>query len=222
MEDKKILIAVPCMNQVPAEFAYSLGQLQKIGQCAVLFKIGTLVYVARDELAKAALACGADLVFWLDSDMTFDPDILKRMLNTYEEEKTDILTGLYFRRVEPYTPTLFEHLDVKEEIVEWADFKHIPAEPFEIEGCGFGCVLMKTDIFVEVQKEFNQMFTPINGVGEDLAFCWRARQLGYKITCDPRITLGHVGYNIVTKDFFLAFQERSNNDKDDSDRQPAD
>ena len=217
MSDKKILIAVPCMNQVPAEFAYSLGQLQKVGQCAVLFKIGTLVYVARDELAKAALACGADMVLWLDSDMTFDPDIMKRMLETYEDEDIDILSGLYFRRVEPYTPTLFEHLDVKDEIVEWCDFKHIPAKPFEVEGCGFGCVLMKTEIFVEVQKKFNQMFTPMNGVGEDLAFCWRARQLGYKIWCDPRITLGHVGYNIVTKDFFLSFQERSNNDKNNND-----
>ena len=218
MGDRKILIAVPSMNQVPAEFAASLAQLQKIDQCAVLFKIGTLVYVARDELAKAALACDADLVFWLDSDMTFDPDILKRMIETYENEDIDILSGLYFRRVEPYTPTLFEHLEVKDDVVEWGHFKNIGAEPFEVAGCGFGCILMRTDIFVEVQKKFNAMFTPLNGVGEDLAFCWRARQLGYKIWCDPKITLGHVGYNIVTKNFFLAFQERSNkDDKNDND-----
>ena len=111
-EEKKILIAVPCMNQVPAEFAYSLANLTKIGQCATLFKIGTLVYVARDELAKAALACGADFIFWLDSDMEFQPDILKRMMQTYEENDADVLTGLYFRRVAPYTPTLFEHLNL--------------------------------------------------------------------------------------------------------------
>ena len=218
MSDKKILIAVPCMNQVPAEFAYSLGQLQKIGQCAVLFKIGTLIYVARDELAKAALACGADMIFWLDSDMTFDPDVLQKMLKTYEErDDIDILSGLYFRRVEPYSPTIFEHLDVKDDVVEWKDFRHVPGEPFEVQGCGFGCVLMRTDIFVEVQEKFGAMFTPLKGVGEDLAFCWRARQLGNRIWCDPRILLGHVGYNIVTKDFFLSWQERSGkNEEDDS------
>lgn len=217
MNDKKTLIAVPAMNQVPTEFCASFGDMIRVGQCAHLFKIGTLVYVARDELAKASLACGADYIFWLDSDMTFNPNIMQKMMETYEREDIDILSGLYFRRVEPYTPTLFEHLDVKDEIVEWCDFKHIPAEPFEIEGCGFGCVLMRTDIFVEVQKEFGAMFTPLNGVGEDLAFCWRARQLGYKIWCDPRIQLGHVGYNIITKDFFLSFQERSNNDKNNND-----
>lgn len=210
MSDKKILIAVPCMNQVPAEFAYSLANLQKIGQCATLFKIGTLIYVARDELAKAALACDAEYVLWLDSDMEFSPDLLKRMMQTYEENDVDILSGLYFRRMEPYTPTIFEHLNLDDENVEWRDFSHIPAKPFEIAGCGFGCVLMRTDIFPEIVREFDAMFTPVKGLGEDLAFCWRARKLGYKIMCDPRITLGHIGYNIVTKDFFLSYQERSN------------
>ncbi len=210
MSDRKILIAVPCMNQVASEFAYSLAQLQKVDQCAVLFKIGTLVYVARDELAKASLACGADYIFWLDSDMTFDADILKRMLDSYEETGADILSGLYFRRVEPYTPTLFETLEFDDNGAEWTEFRNVDNNPFEVAGCGFGCVLMRTDIFVEVQKEFGAMFTPEKGLGEDLAFCWRARKLGYKVMCDPRILLGHIGYNIVTKDFFLSWQERSN------------
>lgn len=215
MSEKKILIAVPCMNQVPAEFAYSLANMQKVDQCATLFKIGTLVYVARDELAKASLASGADFIFWLDSDMEFKPDVLKRMIQTYDENDVDILSGLYFRRVEPYTPTLFEYLDLDDENLGWKEFTHIPAEPFEVAGCGFGCVLMKTEIFPEVQNEFGAMFTPLKGMGEDLAFCWRARKLGYKIMCDPRIALGHIGYNIVTKDFFLNYQERSNNEKND-------
>ena len=43
------------------------------------------------------------------------------------------------------------------------------------------------------------MFAPINGVGEDLSFCWRARQCGYKIWCDPSIALGHEIRTIITK-----------------------
>lgn len=214
MSERKILIAVPCMNQVPAEFTFSLANLQKVEQCATLGKIGTLIYVARDELAKAALASEADLVFWLDSDMTFDPDVLIRMLKVYEDENIDILSGLYFRRVEPYTPTLFEKLDLSDEGAEWKEFNNIPAEPFEVEGCGFGCVLMRADIFVEVQKKFGAMFTPVKGLGEDLAFCYRARKCGYRIWCDPRIRLGHIGYHIVTKEFFLSYQERNSHEED--------
>ena len=41
--------------------------------------------------------------------------------------------------------------------------------------------------------------------GEDVAFCWRARQCGYKIWCDPSTECGHVAYNTVTRDFYRAF-----------------
>lgn len=203
---KKILIAVPCMNQVPAEFAHSLSMLEKIECCAVNFKIGSLVYTSRDQLAKDAIEAEADYVLWLDSDMVFPPDTLKRLMARLEDNDVDIISGLYFRRVEPFTPTLFDKLDVESGQVHWTEFTHIPAEPFEVGGCGFGCVLMSTEVIMSVMARFNQMFTPINGVGEDLSFCWRARQLGYRIWCDPTLYLGHVGYTIITRDYFLAYQ----------------
>lgn len=208
---KKILIAVPCMNQVPAEFAHSLSMLEKVDYCAVDFKIGSLVYTSRDQLAKDAIEAEADYVMWFDSDMIFPPDVLKRLFKLIEREDIDIISGMYFRRVEPFTPTLFDELDVDDGNVKWTEFTHIPAEPFEVGGCGFGCVLMPTDVLMSVQAHFGQMFTPINGVGEDLSFCWRARQLGYRIWCDPTISLGHVGYTVITRDYFLAYQE--NRDK---------
>ena len=47
-------------------------------------------------------------------------------------------------------------------------------------------------------------FTPFNGFGEDLAFCLRARDLGYKIWCDPKIKCGHVGQLVVNEDVWIA------------------
>ena len=140
--------------------------------------------------------------------MIFPPDVLKRLLKHIENDDIDIISGMYFRRVQPFTPTLFDELDVDNGDVKWSEFTHIPAELFEVGGCGFGCVLMPTDVVMSVMAEFGQMFTPINGVGEDLSFCWRARQLGYRIWCDPSIPLGHVGYNVITRDYFLAYQEQ--------------
>lgn len=207
---KKILIAVPCMNQVPAEFADALSRLTahglrdyKIGQ---IFKIGSLIYTARDDIAREAIESGADYVMWFDSDMIFPPDTLERLIKYMDEPGKDIVSGLYFRRVQPFTPVLFEKLEFDGEKVTWEDFSHISGTPFEVEGCGFGCVLMPADIFIDVQSRFGAMFTPIMGMGEDLSFCWRARQLGFRIWCDPTIPLGHVGYNVVTRNFFLAYQ----------------
>ena len=64
------------------------------------------------ELGKAALDMGADYVLWLDSDMTFPADTLERMLATMQEKDLDILTGVYYRRRSPYTPVLFDQLEI--------------------------------------------------------------------------------------------------------------
>lgn len=207
---KKVLIAVPCMNQVPAEFADSLARTtahglkdHKIGQ---IFKIGSLIYTSRDDIAREAIESGADYVMWFDSDMIFPANILELLMRHMEDPEIDMVTGLYFRRVQPFTPVIFDKLEIDDEGVKWTNFEYIENEPFQVGGCGFGCVLMPTDIFIDVQSKFGAMFTPIKGLGEDLSFCWRARQLGFKIWCDPTIPLGHVGYNVITRDFFLAYQ----------------
>ena len=80
-------------------------------------------------------------------------------------------------------------------------------ELFEVAGCGFGCVLMKTDLIRQVYKKFGRLFSPIGEVGEDLSFCWRARQCGYKLICDPTIELGHVAHTMVTKSFYLNYKK---------------
>ena len=201
----KIMIAVPCMDQVPAPFCQSLAQIQKTGECVLAMKSGSLIYTSRNDLATQAIQIDADFVMWFDSDMVFKPDTMVRMLDTMQKNDLDILTGLYFRRVPPYSPVLFDKLEMKGEVCLWSEFKTIPEGLFEVGGCGFGCVLMKTDVFFDVQSKFGNMFAPIANNGEDLAFCWRARNCGYKIVCDPSVICGHVGYSVVDDQFFKVF-----------------
>ena len=201
----KILIAVPCMDQVPAPFCQSLAQIQKTGECVLAMKSGSLIYTSRNDLATQAIQIDADYVMWFDSDMVFKPDTMVRMLDTMQKNDIDILTGLYFRRVPPYSPVLFDKLEMRGEACLWSEFKTIPEGLFEVGGCGFGCVLMKTDVFFDVQSRFGNMFAPIANTGEDLAFCWRARNCGYKIVCDPSVICGHVGYSLVDDQFFKVF-----------------
>lgn len=201
----KILIAVPCMDQVPAPFCQSLAQIQKTGECVLAMKSGSLIYTSRNDLATQAIQIDADYVMWFDSDMVFKPDTMVRMLDTMQKNDIDILTGLYFRRVPPYSPVLFDKLEMRGEACLWSEFKTIPEGLFEVGGCGFGCVLMKTDVFFDVQSRFGNMFAPIANTGEDLAFCWRARNCGYKIVCDPSVICGHVGYSVVDDQFFKVF-----------------
>ena len=205
----KILIAVPCMDQVPAPFCQSLAMLRKVGDCVLSMQMGSLIYTSRNTLATRAIQTEADYVLWLDSDMVFEPDLLERLMKTLTENDLDIVTGLYFRRVQPYSPVLFKDLTlIRDTFFEWSEFKEVPSDLFEVAGCGFGCVLMKTDAFFDVQSKFGNMFSPIGNTGEDLAFCWRARECGYKVWCDPSIICGHVGYVISDDKFYLAYQQK--------------
>lgn len=215
---RKILIAVPCMDQVPAQFANSIATLTSYGiegvEISLRFNLGSLVYTSRNYLALMAMQDEADLIMWFDSDMVFNPDTLLRLLKDIDDG-ADFVTGVYYRRTSPFTPTLFSKLDINEEgVAIWDQIEEVPDKGiFEVAGCGFGCVLMKTDIARDVFKKFGRLFSPIGEVGEDLSFCWRARECGYKLLCDPDIPLGHVAHTMVTKDFYKNYKKASEGKK---------
>lgn len=204
----KVFVAIPSLDTVPALFCQSLALLQRAGDTIVGFQVGSLVYNARNELARQAIKSEADWVLWLDSDMVFEPDLLKKMLKVCEENDIDFLTGLCFRRKPPYTPCLFDRLDKMEHGASYTTIMSVPEGRFKVGGCGFAGVLMSTDVLLSVAARFGgRMFDPMEGFGEDVSFCWRARQCGYEIWCDSEIELGHVGSMIVTREFFEAYSE---------------
>ena len=211
----KILIAVPCMDSVPAQFAQSLAVLSKVENCAIAFQMGSLIYTSRNNLATMAIQQGVDYVLWLDSDMIFPPDVLQKLIDN--REKGDILTGIYYRRVSPFKPVLYSKLDITDEGCDWLGYDDYPTEDlFEVEGCGFGCVLTPVQVLFDVMQKFGEMFAPINGVGEDLSFCWRAKQCEYKIMADPSIQCGHVGHYVIDKGFYESYKAARKNETKDN------
>ena len=206
--EKKILIAIPCMDMVSARFAQSLTTLKKVGQCTVCFFIGSLVYDSRNRLTAMAVENECDYIMWFDSDMVFEPDTLERMIKVLDEHpEVDILSGLYFRRGHPFTPVLFSKLEVNEKNeLEFNGYDDVPDGLFEVAGCGFGCVLMRTECLMDIAaKEGGGVwFSPLVNAGEDCAFCIRARREGYRIFCDPSVQLGHMGYAPITRAFYEA------------------
>lgn len=204
----KIFIAIPTMETVPVQFLGSMLQLQRKHEVKFGIESGSLVYNARNNLARQAVAEEADWVLWLDSDMVFNPDLLDRMLDVCEKNDISFLTALCFRRKPPYTPCLFERLDKlpDDKGASYTALLSVPEGLFQVGGCGFAGVLMSTDVLISVAAQFGgQMFDPMKGFGEDVAFCWRARQCGYEIWCDSTIEMGHVGSCVVTRGYFEAY-----------------
>lgn len=195
----KILICVPCMDMVASGFAQSLAVLQKGGnETAIVFECGSLIYDARNKLAKQAIKMQADYTMWFDSDMIFQSDTMLRLL----KHDAPIVSGAYFRRSPPYHLVAFDKCDAEKR--EWTDLP-LPTETVKCGGVGFGCVLVRTDVLFEVAAKYKTWFEPMNGFGEDLSFCYRARQCGFDVLLDPTITCGHVGHIVVNEDFYKAY-----------------
>lgn len=212
----KILICVPCMDQVAAQFAQSLAMLRKDEEeTSVMFEISSLIYNARNHMAEQSVKMDFDATLWIDSDMVFDPMLLSDLLKTRRETGAEIVTAVCYRRRPPYTPTIFKKLDIHED-TQTADFaeygiEELPKEPFEIEGCGMAATLVDTSVYLDVLSKYGSCFSPIGKNGEDAAFCWRARECGNKIVADPRIRIGHVGQMIVYKEMCKAYAESKKN-----------
>lgn len=214
MDGLKIFIAVPCMDMVAAGFAESLATLEKQGfNCMISFLCGSLIYDARNRLALQALNAEADYVMWFDSDMVFDPDTMLRLYETLELEDADIVSGLYFRRVPPYTPIGFPKFDVVDGEAVFTEYDGELTGVHEVDAIGFGCVLMRADALFHVFARFKDAFSPIAKVGEDLSFCWRAKQLGKKILLDTDVKCGHVGHLIVGEKLYKAYSQKTEVEK---------
>ena len=187
----KLLVAVPTVDYVHAEFMKCLveliTQLHRDGVDAdVKIVGGTLVYIARNKIARYAINENYTHVLWLDSDMTFGPGIVDDLLFCGK----DMVCGAFVGRRPPYGPCVYTSISEfpMEKVREFG------TEPFRVAGCGFAAVLTKVDLLREVQLRFGNCFNPTEKYGEDLAFCDRVTQLGKEIWCEPTVRPGHIAH----------------------------
>ncbi len=106
----KTLIAIPCMDVIEADFVECLANLRHVGEVEIKFLKASLVYDARNQITKYALDKGGfDYVLWLDSDMTFGPDLMEKLLADMEPEdgeRRQAVSGLCFGRRPPFKPCI--------------------------------------------------------------------------------------------------------------------
>ena len=209
----KTMIAVPCMDMVQTNFMESMMGLISAGDCQVSYTKSSLVYDARNMLASKALNGCFDRILWLDSDMVFRPDLLIRLAKDMDEGR-EMVSAVYFKRKPPFTPICYKTLEYSEhdnkpayKLEPYLDYPK--NDVFQAAGCGFGAVMMTTDLIRKVAERFGYPFSPMMGIGEDLTFCWRVNQLGVPIWCDSRIKVGHSGVMTVTEETYLTSRQEA-------------
>jgi hypothetical protein len=162
---------------------------------------------------KRAQKVGADYLFMIETDLenASGGDVLYHMIGL----GADVVSGIYYRGSYPYRPILHGYTDNLGELQfpgEWPE-----TEPFFMDSVGSG--------FLLISKKVMDAFTPekIAEIGEpfdylikdnkivwrnDLAFCYRMKQLGFKILVDPRIALNHIKMQPITGAHWKASRQR--------------
>ena len=187
----KLMIAVPTTDYIHADFVKSLVDLEaELNRQKISHKVeilsGTLVYIARNRLAQKAVNEGFTHVLWLDSDMIFNNQVVDDLQFCGKE----MVCGAFVSRRPPYGPCVYTSIkqyDIKK-------VEHFGTKPFKVDGCGFACVLTTSELLQAVMQKYGNCFTPTEYYGEDLAFCWRVKNIGREIWCEPTVRPGHIAH----------------------------
>lgn len=145
---------------------------------------------ARNELVKKMQG---DWLLQLDNDETFDPDLVMRMLQLFESQQLDVLTGIYHFKQKPYNPVLFQYVEGQyRAMINWDNKEEVRLMP--VGAAGGGCLLVRRSVFDRIRKE--QGAFPFDTcppyATDDFNFFERCRRLGIKCWCAPQIEAQHL------------------------------
>lgn len=150
--------------------------------------------IARNELVKSMRG---DWLLQLDSDHSFDPDLVERLLHRMDQYGVDVVSGLYFGRFHPHKPIAYTKGEdgAVYQIAEW------PNEPFQIASAGAGCLMVKRSVFDRINNELGEEpFALRPPMLEDHSFFARLDQLGIPALIDPRIIHKHLAIKGIGPD----------------------
>jgi GT2 family glycosyltransferase len=191
----RILIAVPTFRYIETECIQSLWDLKK-PDCEIKLytQSSYAIDVARNKIAMAAE--NYDYIFWVDADILLPENALVNLL----EHDKDIVSGVYVYKDLVNDSAVLKRFNGNDKYgdVKVKELLDEPS-PSEIDACGFGCVLMKTEILKKIEYPY---FVYTADMGEDVYFCRKLQNAGVKIYADNRVLCGHKGtvnYNIRGK-----------------------
>lgn len=192
-----VMIAVPAMEMVNAEFAQHLAMAAasmvahgiKIN-CA--FNIGSVITIARRNLVDIFLKSDFDYIWWVDSDMKFPIDAPIRLLKRNKE-----IVGVNYRRRRFPNANFTGMSGQPGNYTEFQTTDNSPAMEL-IDVLPHGCVLVKREVYEKIpHPHYLQEFIPeLNlEIGEDIFFCQQAKKSGYEIWCDQELSkeVAHIG-----------------------------
>lgn len=208
-QKQKVVIGIPSGGEVNARFTESILNLQRYELTNpsdnydliwILFASGLYIQENRNKLVKDAKAAGADWLFQIDTDHSFDPTLLRTIMRTANKDTRPIIAGLY-TNIGSTNGQSFSVLDCI--YAEAKDGKYSimrptdTGQPFQVDAAGTGLFLTHLSVFDKIEYPWFwlSIFENPDGthqmMNEDLSFCRLVRSQGYEIWCDPIAEASH-------------------------------
>ena len=191
---KKILIAIPTNRNIEAQTFKSIYDLDIPEGYQVDFQYfwGYQVEQVRNLIAHWVIQYDYDYLFAVDSDIAFSKDTLKKLL----EHDVDMVSGVYIQRIQG------KHTIEIMRANAHGGVSHVPYQEVKghglvpIDGCGFGCVLIKRSVFEVIAYPhfvYKSAIDHAHTISEDVYFCRQARDKGVQIYADMSVLCDHIG-----------------------------
>lgn len=155
----------------------------------------------RNKLVEDFLASGYNVMLFVDTDMVWTAGQVVRLL----DDDRDIVAGLMTQRAPPAMPTIGQFGEIspgrKASLVGRGRF--YVDRVFEVDFIGSAFMVIRRNVFETIPPPWYVMHARVWGeehepVAEDIYFCWKAKQYGYRIWVDGRVQVGHKGYYVYT------------------------
>lgn len=190
-------------------FINRLGELDPVKyNPIILFSTKSPVDKSRTQLVDDALARDATHIWFIDCDHVLPRGTLEELLKM----DCDIASALYFEKGIPIWPIIRKWDNetktfIKTDEIQWNGV-------MEVDGIGLGCCLIKADVFKKLEKPWFKWVWEGEELkcSEDLYFCKKAKEAGYKILVNTKFVVGHQG-GLVTEKEFLAYQDMRDSEK---------
>lgn len=200
-EMKKILIGIPTNKYIEPETVKSLWDMEIPDGYRVDFQYFYGYQIDQIRNLMANWGRNYDYLFCIDSDIVVPKNTLKNFI----QANVDIISGVYIQRTHGIqTPEVY--MDTP-----GGGCTNIPLTLLEdnlgvteIAACGMGCCLIKGDVLRSMDYPHYHYKSALNHsdtVSEDVFFCMKAREMGFKVWVDTSIKCDHIGqYTFTVED----------------------
>lgn len=231
---EKVVIAYLSPGEVKSAFmecvfdliVYDVAFHQRIvnGGGRLATQAGANLSGPRNGVVQRFLEYGkAEWLWMVDTDMTFAPDTVERLLEFADPDNAPIVGGLCFGFDDKgdIQPTLFGLLgdEGSPQVVRYHEWQ--PDSMFQVAATGAACLLIHKSALERIRdievpgrggkRGFNDAFPwfqevehDSKPVSEDITFCWRAGLAGLPIYVNTGVQLGHIKDRELTMDAYFA------------------